>query len=46
MFGVAGLEGDHGILQYVKPNALAIDLQMIMECTVKGFPKQCRMRFP
>jgi hypothetical protein len=39
VFDAAGLEGEHDILQYVKPDALAKDLQMILECTVKGFPK-------
>jgi hypothetical protein len=46
MFEVAGLEGEYGILQYVKPNVLAKDFKMIMECTAKGFPKKCMMRFP
>jgi hypothetical protein len=46
MFDVTGLEGEHDILQYVKPNALAKDLQLMMECTRNGFPKQCMMRFP
>jgi hypothetical protein len=46
MFDVAGLEGEHDIIQYVKPNALAKDLQLMMECTRNGFPKQCMMRFP
>jgi hypothetical protein len=39
MFDVAGLEGEHDILQYVKPNALAKDLQLMMECTMSGYPK-------
>jgi hypothetical protein len=43
---VAGLVGVHDILQYVKPNALAKDLQLMMECTRNGSPKQCMMRFP
>jgi hypothetical protein len=46
MFDVAGLEGEHDILQYVKPNALAKDLQLMMECTMNSYPKQCMMRFP
>jgi hypothetical protein len=46
MFDVSGLEGEHYILQYVKPNALAKDLQLVMECTTNGYPKQCMMRFP
>jgi len=46
MFDVAGLVGVHDILQYVKPNALAKDLQLMMECTRNDFPKQCMMRFP
>jgi hypothetical protein len=46
MFDVAGLEGEHDILQYVKPNALAKDLQLMMECNTNGFPKQCMMHFP
>jgi hypothetical protein len=45
MFDVAGLEGEHDIFQYVKPNALAKDLQLTMECTMNGYPKQCMMRF-
>jgi hypothetical protein len=39
MFDVAGLEGEHDILQYVKPNALAKYLQLMMECTTNGYPK-------
>jgi hypothetical protein len=46
MFELAGLEGEHDILQYVKPNALAKDLQLMMECTTNGYPKQCMMHFP
>jgi hypothetical protein len=46
MFDVAGLVGVHHILQYVKPNARANDLQLMMECTRNGFPKQCMMCFP
>jgi hypothetical protein len=46
MFDVAGLEGEHDILQYVKPNALAKDLQLMMECTTNDYPKQCMMHFP
>jgi hypothetical protein len=46
MFDVAGLEGNHDILQYIKPNALAKDLELMMECTTKGYPNQCMMRFP
>jgi hypothetical protein len=45
MFDVAGLEDDHVILQYIKPNALAKYLQLMMECTMNGYPKQCTMRF-
>jgi hypothetical protein len=30
IFDVAGLEGEHYILQYVNPNALAKDLQLMM----------------
>jgi hypothetical protein len=45
MFDVSGLEGEHDILQYVKPNALAKDLQPMMECTTNGYPKQCMVRF-
>jgi hypothetical protein len=45
MFDVAGLVGVHDILQYAKPNLLAKDLQLMMECTRNGFPKQCMMRF-
>jgi hypothetical protein len=46
MFDVAGLEGQHYIIQYVKPNALAKDLELMMECIMSGYPKQCTMRFP
>jgi hypothetical protein len=46
MFDVAGLEGQHNILQYVKPNALAKYLELMMECTTNGYPKQCMMGFP
>jgi hypothetical protein len=45
MFDVAGLEGHHDILQYVKPNQLSKDAQTIMECTAKGYPKHCMMNF-
>jgi hypothetical protein len=43
MVDVAGLVDVHNILQYVKPNALAKDLQLMMEYTRNGFPKQCMM---
>jgi hypothetical protein len=46
MFDVAGLEGQHDILQFAKPNALAKDLELMMECTTNGYPKQCMMMFP
>jgi hypothetical protein len=46
VFDVACLEGEHDILQYVKPNELAKDLQLMMECTRNGYPKQCMMRVP
>jgi hypothetical protein len=46
MFDVAGLEGQHDILQYVKPNHLSKDVQTVMECIPKGFPKHCMMKFP
>jgi hypothetical protein len=45
MFDVAGSEGQHDILQYGKPNALAKDLELMMEYTTNGYPKQCMMRF-
>jgi hypothetical protein len=46
MFYVAGLEGTHDILQYVKPNPLSKDAQIVMECIPKGYPKHCMMTFP
>jgi hypothetical protein len=46
MFYIAGLEGKHDILQYVKPNPLSKDAQTIMECIAKGYPKHCMMKFP
>jgi hypothetical protein len=30
----------------VKPNTLAKDLELVMECTTNGYPKQRMMRFP
>jgi hypothetical protein len=27
----------------VKPDALAKDLELVMECTMNGYPKQCMM---
>jgi hypothetical protein len=44
-FDVAGLEGQHGIIQYVKPNTLSKDAQNFMECIAKGYPKHCMMKF-
>jgi hypothetical protein len=46
MFDLAGLEGNHDILQYVKPNPLSKDAQIVMECIAKGYPKHCMMKFP
>jgi hypothetical protein len=46
MFDIDGLEGQQEILQYVKPNALAKDLELTMECTINGYHKQCMMSFP
>jgi hypothetical protein len=46
VFYVAGLEGQHDILQYIKPNHLSKDAQIIMECIAKGYPKHCMMKFP
>jgi hypothetical protein len=46
MFDVAGLEGKHDILQYVKPNPLSKYAQTVMECIAKGYPKHCMMKFP
>jgi hypothetical protein len=46
MFDIASLEGQHVLLQYVKPDALAKNLELMMECTMNGYPKQCMMRFP
>jgi hypothetical protein len=45
MFDVSGLEGHHDIIQYVKHNALTKELELMMECTMSGYPKQCMMRF-
>jgi hypothetical protein len=46
MFDVAGLEGHHVILQYITPNKLSKDLELMMECTTNGYPKQYMMGFP
>jgi hypothetical protein len=35
-----------GEMMCVKPKALAKDLELVMECTMNGYPKQCMMRFP
>jgi hypothetical protein len=35
-----------GEMTYVKPNTLAKDLELVMECIRNGYPKQCMMRFP
>jgi hypothetical protein len=35
-----------GDMMYIKPNALAIDLELVMECTANCYPKQCMMRLP
>jgi hypothetical protein len=29
----------------VRPNAIAKDLELVMECTTNGYPKQCMTRF-
>jgi hypothetical protein len=31
-------------MRCVKPNALAKDLELVMECTMNSYPKQCMMR--
>jgi hypothetical protein len=46
MFDVVGLEGNRDILQYVKPNPLSKDAQIVMECIAKGYPKHCMIKFP
>jgi hypothetical protein len=37
-------EVDSGEMMCVKPNALAKDLELVMECTMNSYPKQCMMR--
>jgi hypothetical protein len=34
-----------GEMKCVKPNTLAKDLEIVMECTMNSYPKQCMMRF-
>jgi hypothetical protein len=34
-----------GKIIFIKPNILARDLELVMECTMNGYPKQCMMRF-
>jgi hypothetical protein len=46
MFEVCGLEGQHEILQYVKPNPLASALETIVKCHANHYPSRCMMRFP
>jgi hypothetical protein len=46
VFDVAGLEGNHDILQYIRPNPLSKDYQTTMECIDKVYPKHCMMKFP
>jgi hypothetical protein len=33
-------EVSSGEMMYVKPNALAKDIELVMECTMNGYPKQ------
>jgi hypothetical protein len=33
-----------GEMMCVKPNALAKDLELVMECKTNDYPKQCMMR--
>jgi hypothetical protein len=35
-----------GEIMCIKPNALAKDLELVMECTTNDYSKQCMMRFP
>jgi hypothetical protein len=35
-----------GEMMCVRPNALAKDIELLMECTMNGYPKQCMMRVP
>jgi hypothetical protein len=35
-----------GEMKCVKPITLAKDLELVMECTTNGYPKQRMMRFP
>jgi hypothetical protein len=35
-----------GEMMYVKPNGLAKDLELVIECTMNGYPNQCLIRFP
>jgi hypothetical protein len=35
-----------GEMMCIKPNALAKDLELVIECTMNDYPKQCLMRFP
>jgi hypothetical protein len=46
MSEVFGLEGQHDILQYVKPNPLASMIETILKCQVNHYPPHCMMRFP
>jgi hypothetical protein len=46
MFELCGLEGQHDILQYVKPNPLASELETIVKCQANHYPAHCMMRFP
>jgi hypothetical protein len=46
MFEVFGLEGQHEILQYGKPNPLASALETIVKCQVNRYPSHCMMSFP
>jgi hypothetical protein len=45
MFEVFGLEGQHDIIQYVKPNPLASALEIILKCQANHYPPRCMMRF-
>jgi hypothetical protein len=39
-------EVNSGEMMCVKPDALAKEIELVMECTMNGYPKQCMMWFP
>jgi hypothetical protein len=46
IFEVFGLEDQHDIIHYAKPNPPASALETIVKCQANHYPPHCMMRFP